>query len=173
VPDGRPRTGRALTDPERLAGVAARLGNPDPVDELTLTMLLSNVAEIARARTAVAGLALNDTVLTVAGVGLPDLINESGGVPVEWTPAGMVVGGDRPVLLADMRADPVYRHTPMSVVCGVRSYAGVPLHAADGMVIGVLSVMDTAPGRFSAATIRGLLSTTPTVMSLLDRRLRP
>ncbi|GIE94565.1 response regulator [Paractinoplanes rishiriensis] len=168
--DSRVPVGRPLTDPERLSAVAALLGDPDPVDELTLTMLMSNVSEAAGCSAAACALVLNDAVLTLASVGLPDLLREAGGAPIEWSPAGITVGGDRPVLLGDMRADPVFRDSPMATLCGVRSYAAVPLHDDRGLAVGTLVVMDARPDRFTSATIRGLIATTPAIRRMLDRR---
>lgn len=168
-PRRRP-AGRPLTDPARLHAVAALLGSPDPVDDLTLTMLMANVAEAAGCHTAVTKLALNDTLVVAAGVGLPDLILEAGGLPVEWSPCGVAVGGDRPVLMSDMHSDPIFRDTVMTTVCGVRSYAAVPLRTEDGLVVGVLAVMDPEPGKFGAGTVRGLINTAPAVMEVLNRR---
>jgi CheY-like chemotaxis protein len=162
--------GRPLTDLDRLHAVAALLGAPEPVDDLTLTLLMSNVAEAAGCRTAATALVLNDTVVAAAAVGLPDLILEAGGVPIEWSPCGVVVGGDRPVLIRDMRNDPIFRDTVLSTLCGVRSYAAVPLRTEAGLVIGALTVMDTGPDRFTATTVRGLIATTPAVLEVLNRR---
>jgi CheY-like chemotaxis protein len=165
-----PANGQALTDLGRLHAVAALLGPPDPVDDLTMTMLMANLAQAADCETATGALVLNDTVLTLASVGLPDLIGEAGGLPIEWSPCGVVAGGDRPVLLADMSIDPIFRDTVLATVCGVRSYAAVPVRTDAGTVVGALEVMDTRPGRFTQATVRGLIATAPTVMRLLDRR---
>jgi CheY-like chemotaxis protein len=165
-----PVAGRALTDPERLHAVAALLGSPDPVDDLTMTMLMANLALAADCQTAAGSLVLNDTVLTLASVGLPDLIGEAGGLPIEWSPCGVVVGGDRPVLIGDLSTDPIFRDTVLAGPCRVRSYAAAPLRTEAGLVVGALEVMDPEPGRFSSATVRGLIATVPTVLRVLDRR---
>jgi len=81
-----------------------------------------------------------------------------------------VTGGDRPVVFADLRNDPIYRDTPTAAVCGIRSYAGVPMHDAGGLVVGALTVMHTEPGRFTGATVRGLIATESVVMRLVERR---
>lgn len=165
-----PVPGRSLTDPERLSAVAALLGDPDPVDELDLAMLVANIAETIGVRTAAAKLVLNDAVLTLASVGLPDLVVEAGGMPVEWTPSAVTAGTDRPVVSPDLRADPVYRDIAMATICGIRSYASVPLHDRNGFVIGVLAAMDPEPGRLPGDVAEVLNAAAPAVMDLVDRR---
>jgi CheY-like chemotaxis protein len=169
-PRTRAAAGRTLTDPDRLREVAALLGSPDPVDDLTMTMMMANLAEAAGSRTAATALVLNSAVLKLAAVGLPDLVAAAGGLPIEWSPCGVVVGGDRPVLLADMAADPIFQDTVLATVCGVRSYAAVPMRTESGLVVGALEVMDPAPDRFTPATVRGLDATVPAVLELLNRR---
>ncbi|GIM91046.1 response regulator [Paractinoplanes toevensis] len=168
----RPRlvTGRPLTDPERLAAVSRLLAEPDPVDELSLALEIANIAEATRAQAAAIGLILDKALQTVASVGLPDLIVEAGGAPLEWTPCGVLAGTDRPMLLDDMITDPIFRDIPMVVFSGVRSYAAVPLHSPEGLVVAVLAVMAPEPGRFNAATVDLLRAAAPRVMKLVDRR---
>ncbi len=55
-----------------------------------------------------------------------------------------------PLIVADMRADERFRHHPL--VTGspwVRFYAGVPLAAPGGALIGTLCVLDTLPRRLT------------------------
>ncbi|MFD0523005.1 response regulator [Paractinoplanes durhamensis] len=122
-------TGRPLNDPERLAAVARLLDEPDPVDELALAMEIANLAEATGAQSAAVGLVLDSTLQVVASVGLPDLIIEAGGVPIEWTPCGVLAGNDRPVLFDDLTRDPIFRDLPLVSLSDVRSYAGVPMHS--------------------------------------------
>ncbi|MEU4237456.1 response regulator [Actinoplanes sp. NPDC026619] len=168
--DRRLTSGRPLTDPDRLAAVARLLDEPDPVDELSLAIEIANVAELTGASSAVAGLVLDNTLQHLASVGLPDLIVEAGGTPIEWTPGGVLAGTDRPVLFDDLSSDPIFQDIPMVTMSGVRSYAGVPLHSPDGLVVGIMAVMDTAPMRFSGATVDTLRAAAPRVMRLIDRR---
>jgi CheY-like chemotaxis protein len=161
---------RALTDRERLASVAALLGDPDPVDELGLALLVGNIAEAAGVHAAAAKLVLNDSVLMLASVGMPDIVIEAGGVPAEWTPSGVAAGMNRPVAVDDLWADPIFRDVPMATVCGFRSYASAPLHDDKGLVVGVLAVMDPEPGRLPADIIDLLRKAEPAAMNLINRR---
>jgi len=58
----------------------------------------------------------------------------------------------------------------MCTVCGFRSYAGVPLHDGNGLVVGTLTAMDPDPYRLPADIIDLLRAAEPQVMTLLDRR---
>jgi GAF domain-containing protein len=113
---------------------------------------------------------LNDAVLMLASVGMPDLVIEAGGVPVEWTPSGVAVGMNRPIAVDDLWADPVFRDVAMATVCGFRSYASVPLHDAQGLVVGTLAVMDAAPHRLPAGIIGLLRASEAAVMNVISRR---
>ncbi|GAA0579306.1 hypothetical protein GCM10010172_75280 [Paractinoplanes ferrugineus] len=168
--DRRLTAGRALTDPARLAAVARLLDEPDPVDELSLAMEIANLAEATGAPSAAVGLVLDTTLQNVASVGLPDLIVEAGGAPVEWTPCGVLAGTNRPLLFDDLSADPIFKDIPMVTFSAVRSYAAIPLHSPEGLVVAAMAVMDTAPRRFSGRTLDTLLAAAPRVMRLIDKR---
>ncbi|GIF20497.1 CheY-like chemotaxis protein [Actinoplanes tereljensis] len=168
----RPRltTGRALTDPERLAAVSRLLAEPDPVDELSLALEIANIAEATRAQAAVVGLVLDKALQTITSVGLPDLVVEAGGAPLDWTPCGVLAGTDRPMLFDDLITDPIFRDIPMVTFSGVRSYAAVPMHSPEGLVVAVLGVMAPEPGRFGGGTLDLLRAAAPRLMKLIDRR---
>lgn len=166
----QPTVARPLSDRERLASVAALLGDPDPVDELSLALLVGNIAEAAGVRAAAVKLVLDNAMLTLASVGLPDIVIEAGGVPAEWTPSGVAAGMNRPVAVDDLRSDPMFRDVAMATVCGFRSYASVPLHDEKGLVVGVLAVMDPSPGRLPAGVIDLLRAAEPAVLDLINRR---
>lgn len=161
---------RSLTDVERLASVSALLGEPHPVDELELSLLVGNVAQAAGVQAAAVKLVLNDAVLLLASVGMPDLMIEAGGVPAGWTPSSVAAGMNRPVSVDDLWADPMFRDMPMATVCGFRSYASVPLHDAGGLVVGTLAAMDAEPDRLPADIIDLLRAAEPAAMSVINRR---
>ena len=163
---------RPLTDPARLHAVASLLTDPDPLDDLDLTVLAANVAEATGARTALISLMLNDVTVIVAGTAVPEPLAEGGGMPVEWTPCGVVTGSDRGVMIADLAVDPVYRDTPLILACRVRSYAGVPLRDADGLVVGTLAVFDPAPRALGHEVLPQLKQLAERVTPLLERRRR-
>lgn len=166
----RRAAGRALTDRQRLAAVARLLDEPDPVDELSLAMEIANLAEATGASAAAAGLVLDNTLHNVATAGLPDMVVEAGGVPIEWTPCGVMAGNDRAVLFDDLTGDPIFKDIMMVRVSGIRSYAGIPLHSPEGLVVGVMAVMHPEPRRFTAATVERLRAAEARVMKLIDKR---
>jgi GAF domain-containing protein len=109
-------------------------------------------------------------MFTLASVGMPDIVVEAGGVPAEWTPSGVAAGMNRPVTVDDLWSDPMFRDVPMATVCGFRSYASVPLHDDQGLVVGVLAAMDPEPNRLPADVIGLLSAAEPAVMNLLNKR---
>lgn len=166
----RSSAGPAVTDPARLAAVAGLLEHPHPLDDVRLMLAAANVAATAGARTAAISLVLNEAIVTLAGVGLPGPVAEAEGMPLEWTPCGEVTAGDRAVIVADLRDDPVHRNSPLTVRYGIRSYLGVPLRTSAGLVAGTLAVMDPAPIGFSARVVRRLTAVAPEIMRVIDRR---
>ncbi|MFQ5840306.1 MAG: GAF domain-containing protein, partial [Candidatus Methylomirabilales bacterium] len=68
---------------------------------------------------------------------------------------GRVALEGQPVTVEDVETDPLYHHKAEALQAGIRSIAIVPLQA-EGTIIGVLSVYDRKPRRFSKAEIASL-----------------
>ncbi|MET0422835.1 MAG: GAF domain-containing protein [Actinoplanes sp.] len=163
---------RPLTDAARLRAVAGLLTDPNPLDDMDLTLLVAEVARSAGAQTVMVSLMLNDAAVTIAAAGLPEPLAEGGGLPVEWTPCGVVAGSDRPVAIGDLATDPVYRDTPLTLAFGLRAYAGVPLHNGCGLVVGTLAVLDSRPHAFGLPLLDRLTLDADNFTALLERRRR-
>ena len=61
-----------------------------------------------------------------------------------------------PTTVEDLAADPRFGRSPVVRERGLRSYAGVPLRAPDGAVIGVFCVLDEQPRSFTEADLDDL-----------------
>ena len=161
-----------LTDLARLHRVAELLDEPTPYAGAEADLFTSNTAVLLDADTAVINLVLNDAVMIAAAHGLPPLLARTGGVPAEWAPCTTVVRRGRPLLLTDTHTNPEHRRNPAVTVCGIRSYAGVPLRADTGHVIGTLCVTARRPYAFTTDTIDHLTALTPRAMQHLRQRAR-
>lgn len=70
--------------------------------------------------------------------------------PVEESFCQYVVGNGEPLLVDDARADPRTCANPAIESMGVAAWAGYPVHAPSGEVLGTLCVVDTSPHTWSA-----------------------
>jgi GAF domain-containing protein len=64
-----------------------------------------------------------------------------------------VVGTARPLVITDSHDHPLVRDNAAVVDLGVRAYAGMPLTTQDGLVLGSLCAIDTAPRQWSATEL--------------------
>jgi len=127
-----------LGDPSRaerlvVNGLGAAVGDPGWARAARLAMSLTGAA------TGVVTAHLDDTVLVVGSAG--DLFEPGTTEQVVDVPGRWVIGTGQPLAVADLTADPrtqgaLVRHL------GPTSYLGVPLQAADGVMVGSLCVLD-------------------------------
>jgi len=119
--------------PERSALVEAAMATPDPA--------LVEISQQAKERFGVA----------IAGVSLADgdriaVAAQTGGAPASMPRSLMYCGsvfGGSPVVIPDRSLDPRFRDSELIDLLGTPYYAGLPLHAADGSVVGAFCVLDT------------------------------
>lgn len=88
--------------------------------------------------------------LRLAGAaGLPDDWTRVGPTPASATLAGLVLGHQHPIIIADITDDPrVPRYAPACAL-GVRAYAGFPIRDPEGRIVGVCTVVDLRPRQWS------------------------
>jgi hypothetical protein len=121
--------------PERSALVQAATAAPDPA-----LVALSHRAK-ERFGVAIAGVSLVDgDRIAVAA--------QTGGAPASMPRSlmycGAVFSSDAPVVITDRRHDARYRRSELIDLLGTPFYTGLPLHAADGSVVGAFCVLDVA-----------------------------
>ncbi|MFF5289194.1 ATP-binding protein [Paractinoplanes globisporus] len=88
--------------------------------------------------------------LQLAGAaGMPDDWPRFGPTPTSVTLAGLVLGHQHPIIIADITEDPrVPRYAPARTL-GVRAYAGFPIRDPQERVVGVCTVVDLRPRRWT------------------------
>ncbi|HEX9936015.1 MAG TPA: EAL domain-containing protein [Longimicrobium sp.] len=74
-----------------------------------------------------------------------------------------------PLVIADARAHPAVRENP-TLWLGEAAYAGVPILAGDGSVLGVLCVVDSRPRAWTPADVEALADLAAFAALALDRR---
>jgi two-component system NtrC family sensor kinase len=78
-----------------------------------------------------------------------------------------------PLIVEDTLADPRFAENPLVLgEPGIRFYAGAPLVAPNGHVLGTVCVFDTEPRTISASQVLALKALSRQVMLLLEARLR-
>ena len=93
-------------------------------------------------------------------------------VPRERTFCTHAIRENRPLIVPDATLDERFATSP--VVAGpphVRFYAGVPLTTRDGVNLGTLCVLDTAPRTFSASETDTLVQLAAVTMAAIEARL--
>ena len=91
-------------------------------------------------------------------------------LPVEESVCRHLVATDAPLLVGDLHAHPVLRDLVEVRALGLRSYAGVPVHAREGHVVGGLCVADRDVRDWSdadALLLRGLAEAASRELQLL------
>jgi GAF domain-containing protein len=145
------RRANPLLDSARLLAVAAatpRGATEGPVSAC-LNVLVQGAATGLPAGSSVAvNLVWHDVIFILAGHGLPPLLSEIGGMPLEWALCGLVIRDQAPLLINDTHARPEYDRVPDGAMCAIRSYAGVPLRDPDGQWVGTVVATHPEPNAF-------------------------
>lgn len=77
---------------------------------------------------------------------------------------------DRPVIIPDTRADPVYASVPTVESEGVAAYLGVPLMLASGDIIGAFCAIDVSPHAWSEEQVLTATDLANLVLSEIELR---
>ena len=156
-----------FTDAGRLAEVLG-LGLHDPAQVgPRVAALLEQVALDLDAPVALLNGVLTDVVVLAGAHGVDGWMAESRATPLEWSPCREVVSSGRPRVVTDLTADPGMRDSPLVTVDGLRAYAGVPVHARDGRVVGALCVIDAQPRDFAPDVVARLNAAAAAALVLL------
>ena len=70
---------------------------------------------------------------------------ERGGTPIAHSVCQHVVGSGRPLVIDDLRLDPLTAAMPTASELGVLAYAGIPLVDGGGNRLGALCALDDKP----------------------------
>ena len=148
----------AVHDPARLAALHASglLYRPAPADVYGRVARLA--ARAVGAPVAQVNVVTDAAQLPVAAHADPphDVAAWQHAVGLDASYCQHVVGGGAPLLIGDARAHPLVRESRATTDAGIVAYAGVPLHAADGAVLGSVCVVDFAERRWTPADVAAL-----------------
>ena len=130
-------------------------GTPAP----SLDRLTAMAKRLTGARMALVSLVDVDRQQFAGGCGLPDRLAADRGTPISHSFCRYVVIDEAPLVIEDARTDDRLRDNPSIADHDVIAYAGVPLRAPGGHVLGSFCVIDDRPRRWSAddlETVRDL-----------------
>ncbi len=80
------------------------------------------------------------------------------------------IQGERPLIIPDTRADPVYAKVPTVESLGVAAYLGAPLVLLSGEVVGAFCAIDFAPHAWSEAQVLAAIDLASLVVSEIELR---
>ena len=142
-----------LFAPARLGAIAA-LG-ADDVERVQPLVgeLLTGAAQDVGTPVSLANVVLSGVQVIAGEHGLAGWMAQARATPAEWSLCATVVRRGEAYVVPDMAADEATAQNPLHLVDGFRSYAGVPLTAPDGQVIGSVCVLDTEVRRYSEADL--------------------
>ncbi|WP_157240370.1 ATP-binding protein [Catenuloplanes japonicus] len=155
--------GRRLDDPVRLRALrAARLAAA--AEAVSLDRLTALAGQVAEAPMSLLSLIDADRQFIVAGA--PDDWDTE--VPLDRSLCRFVVRDEVSLVVRDTRADPVLHD---SAAAGVIAYAGFPVRAPGGDVVGALCVVDAVPRDWPADRMRQVADLAETVTHEIALRL--
>ncbi|MCW2608634.1 MAG: diguanylate cyclase and metal dependent phosphohydrolase [Frankiales bacterium] len=129
-----------LTDPGRLAAVAAATAAAAS-PHASLDRLTGIAARLTRTRYAFLSLVADELQVLTAAAG-HESVALPASLPAHHSVCQHLVRHGVPLLVPDLQADPLLRGLTEVRDLGMRSYAGAPVRAPDGAVLGGLCVAD-------------------------------
>ncbi|HEX2191119.1 MAG TPA: PAS domain S-box protein [Longimicrobiaceae bacterium] len=153
---------------DRLAALR-RTGLLDTPPEEAFDRLTRLAAVILEAPVALVSLVERDRQFFKSAVGFPEGWSHARETPLSHSLCQHVVSTGVPLAVEDAREHPVLASSPAIEVMGMVSYAGVPLSASDGHVLGAFCVLDAHPRPWTdreVAVLRDLAASVVTEIEL-------
>jgi predicted PurR-regulated permease PerM len=135
-----------------------------------LDRIARRIAEAFETPIALVTLVDESCQLWKGAVGLPDDLNACRQAPRETSICGHVVADNKTLVIEDTARDPRFANNPFLQEHNIRFYAGAPLRAAQGCVIGSLCVIDTRPRKLTSRDVKFLEMVADELMSDVARR---
>ncbi len=142
--------------------LAEALQPDDGLDRLT-----GLAAMLLHAPVSFVSLVDGDVEVIASGTGVPEELMRRE-LPLELSLCQHVVSGRAPMVVFDTVEHELLAENAAVVRYGLRSYAGLPLLAADGTAFGSLCVADTSPRRWSQTDVRMLASLSAAAASQVE-----
>lgn len=154
TPDSLDATPPAVRDPERLASLR-RSGLLDGEAEETFDRMTRLAVRILRVPAAFISLVDEDRDFYMSATGFGEPLATARQMTGR-TFCHYAIGSDRPLVINDARADPVYRAVPTVESLGVAAYVGIPLPGPEGYILGSFCAIDHAPRQWTQEEVEVL-----------------
>lgn len=132
--------------------------------------------DIARRGAELFGLPLAAVTIVLEGAqyfagshGLGGWLRETAGTPIEWSFCANAVRRRDSYIVTDAATDELQHDNPLVTEDGIRCYAGAPLVAPNGQILGAFCVIGTDQREFSESERQALRDLAAEVMSELER----
>lgn len=112
---------------------------------------------------------LDGAQLVVGKSGLAGWIAACEGTPAEWAFCARVVMGEGNYVVPDAGRDEVQQHNPLYLMGATTAYAGVPLRAPNGQVLGAHCVVNDQPQEFTSEQLAVLEESAAEIMDTMNR----
>ncbi|HEX5973256.1 MAG TPA: PAS domain S-box protein, partial [Gemmatimonadaceae bacterium] len=156
--------------------------SPDRLDALQSTGLLDSPCEEAFDRlTRLASSFLSAPICLISlvdrdrqffksAIGLPELARSTRATSLDYSFCRHVVETGQPLILADVRENPLTCANPLIGEAGVVAYAGVPLRTPAEQVLGTLCVLDVVPRHWTDREVQVLSDLAASTMTEIALR---
>jgi two-component system cell cycle sensor histidine kinase/response regulator CckA len=166
-----PQLSEAPPEPARLAAVR-RTALLDTPPEEAFDRLTRLAARLMGTPVALITLVDEDRQFFKSATGLPEPLATARATPLSYSFCRHVVEAGTRLVVEDARHHPLVRTNPAVRELGWVAYAGVPLTDRDGNVVGALSVIDSAPRRWSERDLNLLTDLAVWAVSEIELRER-
>lgn len=165
-----PSSSDAINDPARLEALRAA-DLLDTPEEEGFDSLACMAARLLAAPTALVSLVDVHRQFLKSCIGeYPEPFRSMREAPLSYSFCRHVVITQEPLLIEDATESPLVRDNPAVIEYGVRAYAGFPLLASDGQVIGTLCVVDTRSRKWDPGQVETLRSLAAAATTLVKYR---
>lgn len=161
---------QAVTDPLRLRALR-RLRLLDTPAEETFDRLTRMARATLDAPVVLVSLVDDDRQFFKACLGLPEPWSSRRETPLSHSFCQYAVATGRELVVEDARTEPRLASNLAIRDLNVIAYAGIPIHSAEGDVLGTFCVIDSVPRRWTEPELRLLRDFAATVGDLLQARL--
>jgi PAS domain S-box-containing protein len=154
---------------DRLAALR-RTGLLDTPPEEAFDRLTRLASRILEAPVALVSLVDRDRQFFKSAVGFPEGWTDARETPLSHSLCQHVVATGVPLAVEDARDHPILAASPAIASMGMVSYAGVPLSASDGHVLGAFCVLDATPRDWTDREVEVLRDLAASVVTEIELR---
>jgi GAF domain-containing protein len=141
-----------VLDKKRLEAIA-RLDLESIQGDSVLEEIVSEATERLDLPVSLISLVLDQAQIFPAQKGLTGWMANTMGTPIEWSFCANAIRDEAPFVVEDAVHHPRVKNIPLVEHDNVRCYAGIPLRAPDGSILGTLCVIGSEERTFSEADL--------------------